>query len=60
MLANSDHFFFRQERLRFWSDPDAELKLAKETGISVFRMGVDWARLMPEEPTEELKSSVSS
>nr|BBF90082.1 putative SFR2, SENSITIVE TO FREEZING 2 [Oryza rufipogon]BBF90091.1 putative SFR2, SENSITIVE TO FREEZING 2 [Oryza rufipogon] len=48
-----------QERLRFWSDPDAELKLAKETGISVFRMGVDWARLMPEEPTEELKSSVN-
>ncbi|CAD6344046.1 unnamed protein product [Miscanthus lutarioriparius] len=29
-----------QERLKFWSDPDTELKLAKETGISVFRLGL--------------------
>lgn len=48
-----------QERLKFWSDPDTELKLAKETGISVFRMGVDWTRIMPKEPTEDLKSSVN-
>ncbi|CAD6255459.1 unnamed protein product [Miscanthus lutarioriparius] len=46
-----------QERLKFWSDPDTELKLAKETGISVFRLGIDWTRVMPKEPTEELKSS---
>ncbi|KAK8448240.1 hypothetical protein SEVIR_8G248000v4 [Setaria viridis] len=49
-----------QERLKFWSDPDTELKLAKETGISVFRMGIDWTRVMPKEPTdEEFKSSVN-
>jgi len=49
---------FRQERLKFWSDPDTELKLAKETGISVFRMGIDWTRVMPKEPTDaEFKSS---
>ncbi|XBH55581.1 hypothetical protein VPH35_077644 [Triticum aestivum] len=48
-----------QERLKFWSDPDTELKLAKETGISVFRMGVDWTRIMPKEPTEDFKSSVN-
>ncbi|CAD6255706.1 unnamed protein product [Miscanthus lutarioriparius] len=48
-----------QERLKFWSDPDTELKLAKETGISVFRLGIDWTRVMPKEPTEELKSSVN-
>lgn len=52
-------YFFRQERLKFWSDPDTELKLAKETGVSVFRMGVDWTRIMPKEPTEDFKSSVS-
>lgn len=40
-----------QERLRFWSDPDTELKLAKDTGITVFRMGIDWTRIMPKEPT---------
>jgi beta-glucosidase/6-phospho-beta-glucosidase/beta-galactosidase len=50
---------FRQERLKFWSDPDTELKLAKETGISVFRLGIDWTRVMPKAPTEESKSSVS-
>lgn len=48
-----------QERLKFWSDPDTELKLAKETGISVFRMGIDWTRVMPKEPIEDLKSSVN-
>ena len=53
-------YLFRQERLKFWSDPDTELKLAKETGISVFRMGIDWTRVMPKEPTDaEFKSSVS-
>lgn len=51
---------FRQERLRFWSDPDTELKLAKDTGISVFRMGIDWTRIMPKEPVNGLKEAVYS
>lgn len=51
--------FFREERLRFWSEPDTELKLAKGTGVSVFRMGIDWSRIMPEEPVNGLKESVS-
>lgn len=50
---------YREERLRFWSDPDTELKLAKDTGISVFRMGIDWSRIMPKEPVNNLKESVS-
>lgn len=48
-----------QERLKFWSDPDIELKLAKDTGISVFRMGIDWARVMPKEPIGGIKESVN-
>ncbi|XP_078169143.1 glycosyl hydrolase superfamily protein isoform X2 [Carex rostrata] len=44
-----------QERLRFWSDPDIELKLVKETGATVFRMGIDWSRIMPKEPIHGLK-----
>ncbi|GAB4842969.1 Beta-glucosidase-like sfr2, chloroplastic [Ancistrocladus abbreviatus] len=48
-----------EERLRFWSDPGTELKLAKDTGVSVFRMGVDWSRIMPKEPTEGLKETVN-
>ncbi|XP_021739893.1 beta-glucosidase-like SFR2, chloroplastic [Chenopodium quinoa] len=48
-----------EERLRFWSDPDTELKLAKNTGVTVFRMGVDWTRIMPKEPTGELNEAVN-
>lgn len=48
-----------KERLRFWSDPDRELKLAKDTGVQVFRMGIDWTRIMPHEPLNGLKESVN-
>ncbi|KAL5996535.1 glycosyl hydrolase 1 [Asimina triloba] len=48
-----------KERLRFWSDPDTELKLAKDTGITVFRMGIDWTRIMPEEPVNSLRETVN-
>ncbi|XP_010276481.1 PREDICTED: beta-glucosidase-like SFR2, chloroplastic isoform X2 [Nelumbo nucifera] len=48
-----------EERLRFWSDPDVELNLARDTGVSVFRMGIDWTRIMPEEPVNGLKESVN-
>ncbi|KAK1390340.1 Beta-glucosidase-like SFR2, chloroplastic [Heracleum sosnowskyi] len=48
-----------EERLRFWSDPDTELKLAKDTGIRVFRMGIDWTRIMPEEPVNGLRKAVN-
>ncbi|CAL5393522.1 unnamed protein product [Camellia sinensis] len=48
-----------EERLRFWSDPDTELKLAKDTGVRVFRMGIDWTRIMPEEPVDGSKETVN-
>ncbi|KAH0461128.1 hypothetical protein IEQ34_008703 [Dendrobium chrysotoxum] len=48
-----------QKRLRFWSDPDTELKLAKDTGITVFRLGIDWSRIMPKEPENVLNESVN-
>ncbi|CAN6922059.1 unnamed protein product [Brassica oleracea] len=47
-----------EDRLKFWSDPDKEVKLAKETGVTVFRMGIDWSRIMPKEPTEGIKKAV--
>lgn len=50
---------YPQERLRFWSDPDTELKLAKDTGISVFRMGIDWTRIMPKEPINGVADTVN-
>lgn len=45
--------------MRFWSDPDTELRLAKDTGVQVFRMGIDWTRVMPEEPVNGTRSTVS-
>ncbi|KAL6193601.1 hypothetical protein ACLB2K_034685 [Fragaria x ananassa] len=48
-----------EERIKFWSDPDTELKLAKDTGVSVFRMGIDWSRVMPKEPLNGLAETVN-
>ena len=36
-----------QDRLEFWSKPEIELDLARETGFQIFRFGVDWGRIMP-------------
>jgi beta-glucosidase/6-phospho-beta-glucosidase/beta-galactosidase len=36
-----------ETRLRFFSDPEPEIILAKEAGSKVFRLGVDWGRLVP-------------
>lgn len=49
----------RKERLRFWSDPEREIKLAKDTGVRVFRMGMDWTRIMPKEPIDGVQDNVS-
>eukprot|EP00271_Cylindrocystis_brebissonii_P015685 TRINITY_DN38654_c0_g1_i1.p1 TRINITY_DN38654_c0_g1~~TRINITY_DN38654_c0_g1_i1.p1 ORF type:complete len:580 (-),score=90.92 TRINITY_DN38654_c0_g1_i1:1067-2806(-) len=37
-------------RLGFWTNPDVELDLVKETGVEAYRLGVDWGRLVPVEP----------
>ncbi|KAI5081433.1 hypothetical protein GOP47_0004616 [Adiantum capillus-veneris] len=46
------------ERLRFWSDPDSELRFVKESGASVFRLGIDWGRVVPTEPLNGTPSAV--
>ncbi|PWA68285.1 ulp1 protease family, C-terminal catalytic domain-containing protein [Artemisia annua] len=46
-----------QDFERFWSDPRTEIKLARDTGVKVFRMGIDWTRIMPKEPVNSLKES---
>jgi beta-glucosidase/6-phospho-beta-glucosidase/beta-galactosidase len=47
------------ERVRFWSDPDTELKLAQGTNAKVFRMGVDWSRIFPIEPVDGVENAVN-
>lgn len=46
------------ERLRFWSAPSVEIELAKEAGASVFRLGVDWGRIVPQEPVDGIQAVV--
>jgi len=52
-----------EERTRFWSDPSPDIELAAGLGVSVFRMGVDWGRMVgptgpPAEGSEEAASRV--
>lgn len=37
-------------RLKFLEEPEVELDLAAATGVQVFRMGVEWGRLVTETP----------
>lgn len=46
------------QRLRFWTEPEIELDLAKEAGITVFRLGIDWGRLVPKEPINGTEQAV--
>jgi len=39
-----------EQRLRFFTDYKTEIDLAASTGIQIFRMGVDWGRLVPNKP----------
>lgn len=39
-------------RLKFDVEPDVEINLTRDTGVSVFRMGVDWGRLVPQHPED--------
>lgn len=45
---------FPEKRLNFWTEPEVELDLAQELGTKVFRLGVDWGRLMPHKPGTKL------
>eukprot|EP00850_Spirogloea_muscicola_P002422 SM000009S23551 [mRNA] locus=s9:640474:643572:- [translate_table: standard] len=45
-------------RLKFWSEPDTELKLAKDTNASVYRLGIDWGRIVVREPKNGMDDSV--
>jgi beta-glucosidase/6-phospho-beta-glucosidase/beta-galactosidase len=49
----------REEKPCSWSDPDRELQLAKGTNATVFHMGIDWNRIMPEEPLDGFEKAVS-
>lgn len=43
--------FFNQgapkDKLAFWTKPEVEIELAAGSGVTTYRMGVDWGRIMP-------------
>lgn len=38
-------------RLEFWTKPEVEIDLASKLGVTAFRLGVDWGRVMPAKNT---------
>jgi beta-glucosidase/6-phospho-beta-glucosidase/beta-galactosidase len=44
-----------EQRVRFWTNAETEIALAAEAGVTVYRLGVDWGRLVPEEPVQGTK-----
>lgn len=49
-----------EERLRFWSEPEVELQLVKDSGVSLFRLGIDWGRIVPTEPLRGTSSAADN
>lgn len=49
-VAAWDNAVEPERHIDFWSNPDAEIELAAATGVRVFRLGVDWGRLVPHRP----------
>ena len=39
-------------RLNFWTDYKTEIDLSARLGVKIFRMGVDWGRLVPSRPVD--------
>jgi beta-glucosidase/6-phospho-beta-glucosidase/beta-galactosidase len=39
--------------------PDQKLHLAKEMNAIVFCMGIDWSRIMPEEPPDGFENAIT-
>ena len=43
---------YADERLNFFSDPEAEIVLAQQAGARIFRLSLNWNRLVPDRPEE--------
>ena len=51
-VASTQNQNFPEYRSGFWSHPEIELDLAQKTGVGVFKMGLDWQRLVPKNSFE--------
>lgn len=46
-IAAFNNQILPKEKLRFWTHPEIEINLAAQTGIEVYRLGIEWERIMP-------------
>lgn len=46
-----------EKKLEFWSKPEIEINLAHELGSQIFRMSIDWQRLVPTSSNKVLNLS---
>lgn len=44
---------------RFWSDPETDISIAASSGSNLVRLGVDWGRLVPDEPNPHRGSLIN-
>lgn len=58
-VATQPKVSYLEEKPCSWSDPDRELQLAKGTNATVFHMGIDWNRIMPEEPLDGFEKAIN-
>ncbi len=49
-IAAFKNQFEPEKRTLFWTQPEADLDLARDSGAKVIRMGIDWGRLTPHKP----------
>lgn len=45
-----------EKRLEFWTRPEIELDLAQKAGAEVYRLGVDWGRIEPQQGHFDLEA----
>jgi galactolipid galactosyltransferase len=58
-VAAFDNVGFPEKRLNFWSEPERELDLVAATGVSSYRLGVDWGRIFPTKPVIRKDGSIN-
>lgn len=46
-VAAFKNYYQPEKRIEFWTKPEVEIDLARELGINVFRLSIEWERIEP-------------
>uniref|UniRef100_A0A0D6R109 Beta-glucosidase n=1 Tax=Araucaria cunninghamii TaxID=56994 RepID=A0A0D6R109_ARACU len=58
-LVSQTNVHCLKQKPSFWYNPVEELQLAKETNATVFRMNIEWSRIMPKEPIDGVEKAIN-